>query len=112
LSATAPTRQNDKKGCHRTTFLPYGRGTPSIRSITMGAAAWLASRKGQGASIFFPVGVLSACRPTGPSEMTVCALQPEFAKEVEEELDLSSVDGLRGFSTTEDETLRSLVKRR
>src|SRR5882672_8430570 len=34
---------------------------------------------------FFPVGILSACRPTGPSEMTVCAFHPEFAKEVEEE---------------------------
>jgi AraC family transcriptional regulator len=59
---------------------------------------------------FFPAGILSACRPTGPSEMTVCAFHPEFAKEVEQELDLSSVDGLRGFSTTEDETLRSLMK--
>lgn len=29
---------------------------------------------------------------------------------MEEELDLSSVDGLRGFSTPEDGTLRSLVK--
>lgn len=39
--------------------------------------------------------------------MTVCAFHPEFAKEVEEELDLSSVDGIRGFST--NRTKRSFV---
>src|SRR5260370_38645356 len=46
--ADASERQ---EGRHRTTFLPYGRATLSIGSITMGARTWLASPKAQGASI-------------------------------------------------------------
>lgn len=59
---------------------------------------------------FFPAGILSPCRSTGPSEMVVCAFNPEFAKGVEGELDFGSAGNLTEFSTAGDETLRNLVK--
>lgn len=67
-------------------------------------------KKNPGWIDFFPAGILSSCRSTGPSKMVVCAFNPEFAKEVAEDLGLGSAGDLTGFSTTEDETLRNLVK--
>ncbi len=58
-------------------------------------------KKNPGWIDFFPAGILSSCRSTGPSKMVVCAFNPEFAKEVAEDLGLGSAGDLTGFSTTE-----------
>jgi AraC family transcriptional regulator len=59
---------------------------------------------------FFPAGVLSGCYSSGPSDVVVCAFHPQFAKEVQEQLELDSAEELREFSTEDDGTLRSLMR--